>query len=300
MRTKKSVTISALFLLSIILAAMSQLSSIKTAEATDRATLMWGTKALYSDYEFNASRDTSAYIKSCFYSTGVYNLCQDYWGDNTRATPFYANVSNCAKNYDYATVFYKGHTALQPNCGGHTHVTLYDVSSGSAGNAIWDNVIHDNAYRQSGVQPKIHRFVFLWSCANDEMGWFDSTHCYGMPAAWFNRTDLSEDAWPYYGSDNSDVTYIGFENVSKDFVEETGYGSPPGYNYGDFCRTFYDYALDPGAYTIRLALYYASYDTIGCDYTLSPLYEGYTVWVNGTPYYCRQVFYGDGHEELPD
>jgi hypothetical protein len=287
---KKTLTISMLLLLSLLV-----VTGVQTSNATDRATLMWGTSSNYTAGERTASEDTSAMIEWLFNNNGQYNYCEDYWGDATQQSAFYGNVSDCAQNYDYATFYYKGHGWWDTNCPqcDYIHVAVWDNESCSSGDAIWDYAIYQEAYQEQGCQPKIFRFVCLWSCSNDWVGAISGSHCAGMVGAWFNRTDLSLDAYPYAGSDDSDVCYLGFEGVSMDFTTSTGYSS---YTYDDFCVTFYDYALDPGAYTIRLSLYYASYDTIGCSYSLSDLYQGYEI--GGVD--SRQVLYGDAHEDLPD
>lgn len=294
MKKNTAITIVAFCLVFLLTFSTLQLFYTIPVNATDRAALMWGTQNNYTDDEKQASEDASAMIEWLFNDNGEYNFCEDYWGDPTQQDDFYANVSVCAQDYDYATFYYKGHSWWDYSCDcGYVHVSLWDNESCYNADELLDNDIHQEACRDQGCQSKIIRFVCLWSCSNNWTGWLNSTHCAGMVGAWFNRTDLSLDAYPYSGSDNSDVTFIGFEGVSMDFSAETEYSS---YTYEDFCVTFYDYALDPGAYTIRLSLYYSSYDTIGCSYLLSDLYQGYEI--GGVD--SRQVLYGDAHEDLPD
>jgi hypothetical protein len=294
MKTKNMSTIVALcFVFSLTISTLQSFYIIPV-NATDRAALMWGTSANYADPEKQASEDASAMIEWLFNDNGEYNYVQDYWGSSTQQYTFYSEVSDCARYYDYATFYYKGHSWWHYDCDcGYLHVSLWDNEGCQSYNELLDDDIHQNAYRDAGCQSKIFRFVNLWSCSNNWTGSVNSTHCAGMIGAWFNRTDLSLDAYPYAGSDDSDVCYLGFDGISMDFSAETEYSS---YTYEDFCVQFYVYALHPLTYTIRLSLYYSSYDTIGCSYLLSDLYQGYTI--SGID--SRQVLYGDAHEDLPD
>jgi len=298
MKKNTAISVGTILLLSLTF-SIPQLIGIKTANGAE-ASIIWAVNCNMNEFERAATNYTAEVIYDHFDDNGVYERLENNYVGDTQVAAFYAEVETCEDDYGYATVFYKGHSCLPwgpcyEGGSSHYHYRLVDNDGfGDDENYIWDNLIHDK------LNNLVHGFVFIWSCWTDEMGEvvnFD--HAYGFPASFFNRSDLSEDAYPYYGSDNSDVCYIGFANVSKDFVETTGYGDPE-YNYGDFCRYFYNYATDSLTYTIRLSLYYASYDTIGCSYSLSDLYQGYTVWKNGVPYPSRQVVYGDAHEDLPD
>jgi hypothetical protein len=299
-----ALTLCVLFLL-LLGFAPSPSTNIRIAKASE-ASVIWGINAEMTCWEEDATEYTCAVIYDWFDDNGVYEHLENYYGDDTEQQNFYDEVHDCEEYYDYATVFYKGHSNIPSYCeagegpyGYHYHQILIDNDGWDnppyTDDQIWDNVIHQQL---SGLT---HGLVFLWSCWTDEMGELvNADHSWGFPASFFNRSDLSTNAWPYYESDDSGCTYLGFEETSIDFVCETDYGDPPGYNYGDFCRYFYDYATRSGGYTIRLSLYYASYDTIGCSYSLSPLYQGYSFWKEGEEYEGRQVFYGDGHEDLPD
>jgi len=241
-----------------------------------------------------ATNYTAEVIYDHFEDNGVYERLENNYVEGTTVAAFYSEVENCEDNYDFATVFYKGHSWLPwgpcyEGGSAHYHYCLVDNDGfdEEEENRIWDNWIHDK------LSNRVHGFVFIWSCFNDEMGEVvNYDHAYGFPASFFNRSDLSDNGYLYW--DYTDLCYIGFVNVSKNFVDTT----PTDSNYGAFCRTFYDYATS--GYNIFLSLYYASYVEIGCSYASSDLYQGYTVWHNGEPYPSRQVVYGDGGMYLPN
>ncbi|MBN1785354.1 MAG: hypothetical protein JW815_06425 [Candidatus Bathyarchaeota archaeon] len=298
MKKNTAITIGLMWLL--LAFSFTQMIGVAIVNGNE-ASIIWAVNHSYpNDYETQATNYTCEVIYDYFDDNGAYERLENNYVEATESSAFYAEVENCEDNYSYATVFYKGHSCLPwgpcyEGGSAHYHYRLADNDGFEPEtNQIWDNWIHDK------LNNLVHGFVFLWSCFDDEMGGvvnFD--HAYGFPASFFNRSDLSADAYAYLGSDNSDVCYIGFTNVSKNFVEPTGYGDPE-YNYGDFCRTFYGYATSSSAYTIRLSLLYSSLITIGCSYSLSDLYQGYNVTINNVDYFSRQVVYGDANEDLPD
>lgn len=157
-----------------------------------------------------------------------------------------------------------------------------------------------------------HKFTFIWTCANgglidrdgngyyDCYGYVDTDHgtgIVGMPYAWTQRTDLS--MYGYSNPDYSGYAYIGFENVSKYMSDNSEFQS---YNYGDFCRHFYYYAL-VCHYSINTALNAATVDMLGSGHTFADtsLYQGYWTWDNehGQWWKCYMRVIGDGSMSLP-
>lgn len=283
-----NITAGSVLLLLLLVFSMTQMMDIRTTKALDSAT-MWGTSQYENNYEREASEYTCDYIYDRFVATNHYDHVANAWGPDTQQDTVYSTVWYFENYYDFATVFYKGHTFFYDH-NGHRHYFIYDNEGGGVDDRIVDITVHDQ------MDNSIHDFVFLWSCfVGDEIGSINGAHSQGMPASWLDTTSLSLDG--YVNPDNSDHCFIGFRNVSLPFVQETDYQD---YNYGDFCRRFYYYALNSGAYTLRLSLYYASYNTLGCSYLVSPLYEGYWWYEEGVYWYSRMEVYGDGNFELPD
>ncbi|MCW4009585.1 MAG: hypothetical protein NWF05_03065 [Candidatus Bathyarchaeota archaeon] len=282
--------VSILLLLSMF--CSTQLTTLKTANADD-ASVTWGITDYDVRLEDDASEHTCTYIQDAFEATFQYENCSNFYGSATQRDSFYSTIADF-EDYTFATVFYKGHTFSYSE-DDHTHYFIYDndyYNSSGGSDRIIDHEIHGY------INNERHKFVFLWSCfVGNEIGDIDiNGHSWGMATSWFNTNDLDEDGTDYY-CEPSGHCFIGFRNVSMPFVHETEYQSC---NYGNFCRTFYDYALDPGAYTIRLSLYYAAYDTFGKSYWASPLYLGYNYYAEGQYWYSRMEVYGDGNLELPD
>src|SRR5437763_888790 len=77
-----------------------------------------------------------------------------------------------------------------------------------------------------------------------------------MPYAWTQSLNLAKDGYnsPY----SSYFCYIGFENVSKNFL--THFEGNNEHNYGDFIRAFYNHALNDQYCSINDALDRATYD----------------------------------------
>jgi hypothetical protein len=139
--------------------------------------------------------------------------------------------------------------------------------------------IHDYVlYSYTGWK---HRFTFMYTCANG--GLMDTNNdgnydCYsywgnagviGMPLAWTHRNDLS---WNGYASpDHTGYCYIGFENISKWACDN---GEFYYYNYADFVKSFYHYALGHH-YSVSYSLDRAMLDMTGWEYNFGGS------WLNG-------------------
>ncbi|MEM2099372.1 MAG: hypothetical protein QXU99_06505 [Candidatus Bathyarchaeia archaeon] len=185
---------------------------------------------------------------------------------------------------------------------GTTRHYAYYGSQG-ASNGIEDLYL----YSHTGAK---HRFTFIYTCANGGLidingdGYYDfygfvdtqnGTGIVGMPFAWTQRTDLS---WNGYASpDYSGYAYIGFENISKWMCDNSEFVY---YNYGDFVRHFYYYAL-VSHYQINTALNWAMLDmTFGAqNFGASALYNGYNAYAFGQTWRSRMRVFGDGSMILP-
>jgi hypothetical protein len=165
-------------------------------------------------------------------------------------------------NYDYGTVFYKGHSAHY-NCteeyGGKIHGFIMDYTGQEAGNIqdayIWTKTINNK-----------HDFVFLWSCGQASIEMYDQfpggycTECYsgrGMTYAWEKITGISEDGYGDPDPPNINV-FLGYNWSSPNFKTYTGYLS---WDYGDFAVYFYKYLLQYNK-TVNQALDSTSWDTM--------------------------------------
>jgi hypothetical protein len=163
-------------------------------------------------------------------------------------------------------------------------------------------------YSHGGVK---NYFTMIWTCTNadlfynsyTEYGYYESAHgtgVVGMPYAWTQTLSLDKDG--YDTPSGSNFCYIGFENVSKNFLNQ--FENNPNANYGDFIRAFYDHALNDQSCSINQALDRATYDmnTNMVNYDDVPpdqnndLYLGWWADVDGFEYdwFSRMRIYGDG------
>ncbi|MBT0159231.1 DUF2341 domain-containing protein [Candidatus Bathyarchaeota archaeon A05DMB-2] len=238
----------------------------------DYAIIIWGTQHYPDDLggnnELTLSSDVSSYIYGLFVNTGRYDKCDNYWGSQTQPENVYNTVYDTERNYDYTTVFYKGH--IYPDCGCEvpncpfTHYGIYDNET----DAIKDWSIYENLNRINTG------FLFLWACGHGAAsleGGYSGGHSWGMIASWMGTLDLVFDG--YANSDASNRCFISFENVSINFIEPTEYDS---WNYGHFAFLFYYYALSGGVFSIKNALDLAAEDTHGGNsFGNCQLYTGY-------------------------
>lgn len=186
-----------------------------------------------------------------------------------------------------------------------TGTTRHYAYYGSQGTS--NGIVDKYLYPHTGSK---HRFTFIYTCVNgglididgngsyDCYGFVDTqngTEIVGMPYAWTKKTNLS---WNGYASpDSNDYAYIGFENISKWMCDNSEFGY---YNYGDFVRRFYDYALG-SHYSINDALDMAMLQvTLGMqDFGDSVLYNGYNAYAFGQTWKSRMRVFGDGSMNLP-
>ncbi len=279
----------------------------------DYASIIWGT-GYYPSYnpnlggedEYNISRDFCAYIYALFGQTGRYDNCSNFWGSQTQPANVYNTVYDTEHNYDYTTVFYKGH--IYPNCGcdlgqncpfygQHYHNGIYDYE-GSGANAIpikdWGIYLNLSSHNTG--------LLFLWACGHADPafeGGYSGSHSWGMIASWMGTTDLVYDGYTYT-TDTSNRCFISFVNVSINFIESTGYAD---WQYAHFAYLFYYYALSGGVFTIKNALDLAASDTHGsASYGTCQLHTGYWGWdgVEGHDYIWSYMrVWGDTDHVIP-
>lgn len=164
-------------------------------------------------------------------------------------------------NYDYGTVFYKGHSSHYTcdNGNGNVHGFLMDYTGNESGNIqdayIWTKTINNK-----------HDFIFIWSCGQASIDMYDQfpggycSECSagrGMNYAWEKITGMSDDG--YDDPDTGNNVFLGYNWSSPNFDQETDHYS---FNYGDFAEYFYKYLLQYDK-TVIQALDSASWDTIG-------------------------------------
>jgi hypothetical protein len=158
-------------------------------------------------------------------------------------------------------------------------------------------------------------FTMIWTCTTadlfydtsnppdgvgDEYGYWDTAHGtgkVGMPYAWTQTTSLDQNG--YVNPVNSNYCYIGFENISKMVIDP--FESSGTYNYGDWIRKFYYYAVTM-EYSINDALDAATNDMgVGMstfDATGNDLYHGWQEEKFGVSWNCLMRVYGDGDNVL--
>jgi len=251
------------------------------------ASLVWGTGyypvELGDTDEYDRSEELAEIIYDLFDMTGRYDNCSNFWGSDTQPDSLYEAVENTEDNYDYTTVFYKGHIlplgadCTNQNCpfnpppSSDIHQGIYDYEgllSLPNGDPICDWAIHE---RLNGNNTG---FLFIWTCdhgSENKKGDYFNSHSRGLIASWLNATDLVFDG--YSNSDESDRCFISFSNLSLNFIELTEYDS---WDYGDFLELFYYYALSGGVFSIKNALDLAAADTHGGNsFGNCQLYLGY-------------------------
>ncbi|MBE3116148.1 hypothetical protein IMZ68_03010 [Candidatus Bathyarchaeota archaeon] len=288
----KTTIIGVLLILNILFVLVPQLIGMNTAEATDRASLQWGTRYYMSQDEQDASYGACVAIKAYFDYYGGYNYVSNYYGINTQQAAVLGNISLCESNYDYATVFYKGHAGTSNFGCGYTHHYIHDNEGGDYQNGIWDFGV--GYYTANGK----HDFVFLWACgvANEEGGTCGTHGWWGFPASWLHTTNLADNGYTET-TDNGPNCYIGFINYSKPFTEWTGYSA---YYYRYWCTYFYLHCLRDGL-SIKDALDAASLTTMNIEsFDDTVLYNGYWFYWDGVNYWSKMWVYGNGDIQLPN
>lgn len=143
---QERITFSTTVLLLILIAVLIiQVSGIKTVGAVRNGSVIYGIPAQMDADEGQATRDVCSLIWYHFYLTGRYQYLRNYCGSNTQNYLVYS-VANYLETYpyDFATVFYKGHsTYLPPNSAynpcSHNHTFLYDNDGGMIKNGGFEN-----------------------------------------------------------------------------------------------------------------------------------------------------------------
>jgi hypothetical protein len=227
--------------------------------------------------EQTASSNVCSAVFLAFNQTGQYSYVQNYYGSQTQSTTVYSETNYCDAYYNFATVFYKGHSLWDTSTIPY-HYYLYDNDGGGSSDRITDGAIAVQ------MTTHVHDFVFLWSCgmANDQ-GVINPPIAYGMSACWLYRDDLSG----YHGyPDYTDHCFISFVYMSPDFTQGTQYND---HTVGQFVTSFYGYATD-GQHTIDMALDQAANSCFGCNFESTWMYTGY--WYDN--FWCYIAEWGDG------
>ena len=289
MKKPTLIKIGSVCLLFSLIFSTPLLFGIKLTKAT-KASLIWGTTDNMTEAEITASSGACGAINAYFDYNADYDLLGNYYGSETQQSTTLGNVSLVEDDYDYGTVFYKGHTFFA-TLHGHKHDFLYDDDGGSSTDRIYDFGV---GYRTSNGE---HDFVFIWSCNTaDYIGDVSGSppHTWGFAASWMGTESLNENGYEET-SDYGPNAYIGFQNVSKPMVESTGYN---GWSYRYWATYFYLYLLRDGM-DIKEALDAASEITIGSEFGDTDLYTGYEVYEYGEWWDSKMGVYGNGDITLP-
>lgn len=142
--------------------------------------------------------------------------------------------------------------------------------------------------------------LFLCGLASPTyIGVFDEDHSSSFLPSWMHIDPWSLNTDGYHGTpDYSDHVFIGFEWLSKSYLDTTGKGN---YNYGDWLNRFYYYLLDQG-YTVKDALDQATADThYANNYDNCPLDDWYQIINPKTDQiqWSRMRIWGDSSTRLP-
>lgn len=277
--------VSVAFLLVLVLSVFAG-SGILLARGDSRSSIAWGVECQMSESEIQATNTVCAAIAALFDDSG-YDFAEDFTGEETTYPYVYDYTAYCDYYFDFATVFYKGHS-LWDRMDPLAHFYLYDNDE----YPIWDsNIGYCTQYN------RVHDFVFLWTCGMALwQGEIYGSETIGMSASWLYRDDLIEDT--HDNPDYTDHCFIGFWYMSPDFTEGTEYGD---FTFADFVIKFYQYATD-GYHTVDEAFDDATNYCFGSntDFEDSWVYTGY--WREfpgmGGNYFCRIRMFGDGSMTL--
>jgi len=235
-------------------------------------------------------------------NTSILNCIDDYYYDDYATFFIFANGANGTVN---GTIYYMPSGTPVQNIS-VTHYYLYPTS----GDPVSDYDVGSITYGGSELQ-----FVFLWSCSlGSEIGsydesywvappyyWYSGTGSAGMPYAWTYRDDTQMSSDGLDDPDAGDYCFIGFEGfgvpLSQSIPESGG-----NYDYGDWVKQFYYYALEDG-YTINQALNEVSDDMMGEPLNQTELWDGYTYWLPDpiNDYRDGRIHvYGNGDNTIPN
>ena len=249
-------------------------------------------------------------ICNLFNNRGYY--VGNFWGEYTTTYYVYALTYNSERYYDYSMVLYKGHTwpleswcNHDPGCSLY-HNSVHDDVGTDVTYCIRDYEIDDRVISGKNAANKFatHDFIFMWTCglANtsaSSIGVYNDAHSSSFLPSWMHINPWSLNTDGYHGTpDYSDHVFIGFEWLSKSYLDTTGRGS---YNYGHWIWYFYYYLLNQG-YTVKDALDQATIDThYAGSYDYCPLDNGYQIInpKNDQLEWSRMRIWGDSSARLP-
>jgi hypothetical protein len=279
MKRKTPSIIIAVFLLLLVVSTL-QVISVRTVEAALNGSVIYGIPAQMEANEAQATIDACAAIRYYFSLTGDYIYLENYCGANTQNYIVYS-VANYLETYpyDFATVFYKGHSVYLPpghrlNPCTHNHTVLYDNDGGADADLIWDKEI--------GLRTVNHRhnFVFPWSCGTA------------------NEDQIGGEIIKNGGFETGDASYWtvggpGDHTVTSEDRHWGSYSMLLGFKYKPNVANARDYAyqlitIPAGVTNVRLSFWYHMFTY---DYYPYDMFEVYIAPVGGNPV---RVFYKAG------
>jgi hypothetical protein len=290
MKKKTGISIGTIWLLLLTAFLTPQLISIKSVSGLNGSQI-FGIPNQMEEDEAYWTNSTAGAIKYYFDETEQYIYLQNYNGENTQNNLIYS-VAGYLESYpyDFATIYYKGHSSLWDLGHAHNHSILYDNDGFDESDWAKDYLIGEE------MEEYIHDFVFLWTCGMaNEIGGIGG-HTWFMPASYTHNADLTEDGFENPG--NEDECFIGFRWYSKPYSDYTGHQSAI---YATFVNVFYYKATVDGE-TIHNALNIASNYYLGDDLIETELYDGWEQYfpeMNITLYNQMRVF-GNSNIELPN
>jgi len=252
------------------------------------------------------SQQVSSYVTSLFAGTSKYSSLSNSFGAYTIPTEVRIRTEANEQNYDYSTVFYKGHIWFEgcdvPGC------DLYHSGVWSKNNSTHGGLVDyrdmgapvNSAMATTGKVAGTHDFVFIWSCGHAKqprLGNYTGSHNSGVMPSWMHLDPNTLSSDGYKNPDYSDQVFISFDWVSIDYGYQT---YNPIYNHANWIALFYYYLLEEGC-TVNAALDKATQDSYGVTFKDSPLYNNYYMWnpLDHTMDLSRMRVLGDGTVRLP-
>jgi hypothetical protein len=248
---------------SLLLSSLFIGASLNVVRCDDRASLIYGVDIWQSEYETQLCVNVTDQIEYQFSQISDYDWIQNHFADQYADMP--GDLPYCEDYEDFATVFYKGHAMICFEGGPWKNYLIYSEAGSWYYPLAWDFEV--------GGTTKFY-FEFFWACmcGNEYGSW---TQYYGFPANWF-----SSDEAP------NNKCFLGFNWVSKNFEEYTGYSS---YEYADFAEAFYTYLTQ--GYSVYDSLYQAAVDTLGS--MNHELFTGYYAYLYDEQWWSYLTWYGD-------
>ncbi|MCL2172696.1 MAG: hypothetical protein FWB84_03530 [Candidatus Bathyarchaeota archaeon] len=250
----------------IILSSSLLMSAVPQASAAVKISETYASSWGQTADDMDCADFLSYYISYTYYTHG-YNGVYENFGADANWYAYQYNTWFDQQYGTFTTIFHYGHMA------GPNNMWLSD-----------NNILYSSNVNSWVTSNYKFGFVWLWACMQA------NGNRVGMPAAWSNNLPLnSTDA--YTTSDNVPYCFIGFEKISPSIFDRSfqGYNNSPAWF---FIVKTYDYIAS--GKNIRNALDYASYDTFGCSYKYSPLYQGYQSWYPGNVGGGQQAQWADG------